>query len=102
MDIDDSQEVERLSLDIRTQDFEFLSRLAAYRNVLAALQGRRLKRKVTRKSLAESFIAVQCDAMRNQLAEMLQACGELPSGEDPEAVEKYARKVLAWDKRTSK
>lgn len=101
VDMDDGQEVERLSLDIRAEDFEFLTRLAAYRNALAALQDKRLKRKWTRKSLAESMLAAQCDAMRHQIAEMIAACGEIPAADDREAMEKYARKVIAWDKRNS-
>lgn len=100
-DIDDSQEVVRLSLDIGTEDFEFLARLAAYRSALAALQGKKLKRKPTRKSLAESLLAAQCDSMRQQLSEMFAACGEMPPADDAEAMERYVRKVIAWDKRHS-
>lgn len=99
-DMDEGQEVVRLSLDIRAEDFDFLARVAAYRNTLASLQGKRLKRKWTRKAMAESFIAAQCDAMRQQLADMVAACGPLPDPEDAEAVEKYVRKVIAWDKRS--
>jgi hypothetical protein len=100
-DMDERQEVERITLDIRAEDFDFLARVAAYRNALATLQGKRLKRKWTRKAMAEAFIAAQCDAMHQQLADMIAACGPLPEPEDTDAVEKYARKVLSWDKKNS-
>lgn len=100
-DIDETQEVERLSLDVVVRDFAFLTRMAAYRNALAAAQGKRLKKKWSRKSLAESFISMQCDSMREQMREMFEACGEMPDADDTEAMERYVRKVLAWDKRSS-
>jgi hypothetical protein len=94
--------VERLSLDVGVKDFDFLERLAAYRNALAAAQDIKLKRRWSRKSQAESFIAIQCDVMRMQLSEMIAECGDLPPADDREAVEKYARKVVAWSKRQEK
>lgn len=101
-DIDkEEEEVERLSLDVSKKVVEFITRIAAYRNTLAGLQGKRLKRKWTRKSLAESLLEIQVSVLTEQFAQMVDACGELPAADDTEAMEKYVRKVMAWDKRNS-
>jgi hypothetical protein len=94
--------VERLSLDISVRDFDFIERLAAYRNALAVAQGIKLKRKWSRKSQGESLVAIQCDAMRQQLADMIAECGDIPPADDREGMEKYARKVVAWSKKQEK
>lgn len=97
----DEHEAKRLSLDISAKDFEFLERLAEYRNVLARVRAKRLKRQWSRKSLAESFVAIQCAAARDELREMIEAVGDIPPADDIETLEKYVRKVLAWDKRNN-
>jgi hypothetical protein len=109
LDFGEEKVIERLSLDVASTDSELLERFAAYRNALAAVQDKTLRRKWTRKSLAESMLAGQCDALRQQLADMFAAVGDLPRApngpEDKgaaEAMEKYARRVLAWDKKLPK
>ncbi len=101
-DIDrEEEEVERLSLDVSKTVVEFITRIAAYRNTLAAIQGKKLKRKWTRKALAESLLEIQVAVLREQFAQMVDACGELPPADDAEAMERYVRKVMAWDKRSN-
>jgi hypothetical protein len=95
----EEQEVERLTVDVPTGVLDFLDRLASYRNTLAELQGKKLKRRWSRKSMAESFLSAQCDAMRQQLHDMIKACGVIPEADDREAMERYVKKVIAWDKR---
>lgn len=92
----------RISLDVRASDYVLLDQIAAYRNALARAQNKKLRKQWTRKSMAESMLAIQCDALRVQLAEMKEALGSLPDGKDDTAMEKYARRVLAWDKKQSK
>lgn len=45
---------------------------------------------------------MRCDALRAQLADMLVAMGELPEAKDREAMERYAKRVVAHDKKISK
>lgn len=97
-----NSEVQRASLDVRASDYAFLERYAAYRNALAEAQGKKLKPQWTKKALAESFIAAQCDGAKHQLAEMFAACGELPDASDKKAMAAYAARVLAWDKKHNK
>lgn len=101
-DISDGVTGERLSLDVRQEDAELLMQFASYKNALAAVQGKKLRKKWTRKSLAESFLAAQCDALRIQLAEMLKDLGDLPDSKDEVAMAKYAKRVLAWTEKHSK
>ena len=106
-DIEDDRESERLSLDVRASDYDFLTSFAAYRNALARVMGKRIRKQWSRKQMAESFISMQVDAMRAQLAEMLKACGELPTfdSKDPKsraAMDSYVKKVIAWDAKRSK
>ncbi len=96
------EEVKRASLDMRADDYGFLERYAAYRNALAVAQGKKLRQQWSRKSMAESFIAIQCDAARYQLREMLAAVGDLPEASDEKAMAKYAEAVIAWDKKHNK
>lgn len=109
--------VVRLTVEISPKDSDFLQALADYRNALAKLQTQgssraRLRRKRTRKVEAEEAIAIQCASLREQLAGMFEACGPLPTPPDPDAsdaeearykkaMENYASRVLAWDRRNS-
>ncbi len=95
-------EVKRVSLDVRADDDGFLERYAAYRNALAVAQGKKLRQQWSRKSMAESFIAAQCDGARHQLREMFAAVGDFPQASDEKAMAKYAEAVIAWDKKTNK
>lgn len=98
-DIDDEEAGRRLSVDIRPADYDLLAQFAAYRNALAAVQGKRLRKLWSRKSMAESMLAIQCDALRHQLREMLTAVGPLPAADDPDEMRRYAKRVSAWDKK---
>lgn len=95
-------EVRRASLDMRADDYKFLERYAAYRNALALAQAKKLRQQWSTKALAESFIAVQCDAARHQLKEMFAAVGDFPDASDEKAMAKYAEAVVAWDKKHNK
>ena len=95
-------EVKRASLDVRAEDYGFLERYAAYRNALAVAQEKKLRQQWSKKSMAESFIAAQCDAARHQLREMFAAVGEFPDAADEDAMAKYAKAVVAWDKKHNK
>lgn len=95
-------EVKRASLDVRADDYRFLERYAAYRNALAVAQDKKLRQQWSKKSMAESFIAAQCDAARHQLKDMFAAVGEFPDAADEKAMAKYAEAVVAWDKKHNK
>lgn len=101
-DIDATELSERLSLDITLSEIDFLERFSAYRNALAELQGKKLKRKWSRKSMAESFVSAQVDSMRHQMGAMIDACGPLPDAKDAKALKKYVEAVLAWTAKQSK
>jgi hypothetical protein len=96
------QAVDRLSLDIPLEDALFLERYAEYRNAVAVERKLRLRKKASRKSVAEEFLITQVRVMREEFAEIFKELGEFPSADDPEAMARYARKVVAWDKRSQK
>ncbi len=87
------------SLAVRVVDIEFLERYAAYRNELAAAQKKQIKQRWSKKSLAESFLAAQCDGARQQLRDMFAAVGEFPDAADEKAMAAYVARVIAWDKK---
>lgn len=93
----------RVTLEVSEGDASFLEAYARYRNALAKVQSKRVRRQWSRKMLAESFVAAQCDQARHQLQEMFAAIGPFPDPDDknttPEDFERYAKKVLAWDKK---
>jgi hypothetical protein len=100
-------EVKRASFDVRSEDNDFLERYAAYRNALATAQGKKLRQQWSKKSMGESFIAVQCDAARHQLGDMFKAVGPFPeltgdAAKDAAAMAKYAKAVIAWDEKHNK
>lgn len=95
-------ETDRFTLDVPATDASFLERFAAYRNALARAQGKRLRRQWSRKGMAESLLAAQVDGMRQQMAEMLKDLGDLPAADDKDALEAYAKRVIAWDKKHSR
>ena len=97
LDID----LKRISLDLSEADFEWLERLASFRNSLALAEKRRIT-PWSRKSLCESFVAVQANAQREMLREMIAALGDLPAADDSEALSAYVAKVLAWSKKHNK
>lgn len=89
-------DVVRFTIDIAPDDFKLAKQVAAYRNALAAVQGKRLKRLWTRKSIGETVYALGAIEMRKQLAEMIKQCGPLPDEGDDLAMRRYAEKVIAW------
>lgn len=97
-----SEKVERLQLDVSVDDSEFLYRLSRYRNALAKVQGIRLRKQNSRKSIGEDFIAMQCQRERTALQAMFDACGPLPDGKDEKAMKAYAKTVVDWDAKRSK
>ncbi len=102
VDIGGGEAVERMTLDVRVADAEFLGQLAEYRNAIAAAKGVKLKRKWTRKSVAESFLAAQCDVMREQMKKLLATLGPLPSADEEDAMSRYAKRVVALDSKNNK
>jgi poly(A) polymerase Pap1 len=101
IDIGPDEEAERVALDFDMSTADFFSRFAAYRNAIAAAQGKTLKRKWTRKSLMESTINTERARLEAQLEEMVRAVGPIPNAKDAEAMERYARRVLAWDRKNA-
>jgi hypothetical protein len=109
-DTDDTEMTERLSLDVPVRVVDFIERYSAYRNALAKVQAkaqgapktRKLGRQWSRKSMAESFIATQYNAMQQQLSDLISACGEIPDADDERALEAYAAKVVAWTAKQKK
>lgn len=102
-DIEESdKEIERLSLDVPLRDARLIEQFAAYRNKLASVQGKRLKKTWSRKSMAEQALAIQCDEIRTQLKAMTDELGPLPEPKDDAALEKYARRVVAWNAKHDK
>jgi folate-dependent tRNA-U54 methylase TrmFO/GidA len=102
VDIGRGQVVEKIQVFIPLDELEFLRQFALYRNTLARLTKQTLKQAWSRKSMAEHFISLGVQSHMAQLAAMFDACGPLPTSEDREAMEAYVRRVLAWDKKSSK
>jgi hypothetical protein len=95
------------SLAAREKDLDFLERYASYRNFLAVEQGKKLRQQWSKKSMAESFLAAQCDVARSQLKDMFEAVGEFPAitgnkTADEKAMTAYVERVIAWDKKANK
>ncbi len=91
--------LKRISLDLNEIDFDFLERMADYRNALAVAAGNRIT-PWSRKSLCEAYIAQQAATQRAALAEMFAALGPFP--EDKEAMTAYVKRALALDKKSNK
>lgn len=102
-DSDDDLDTRRLSLDIRAKDYAWFEQVAAFRNALAAAQNKKLRRQKSRKSEAERALAAHADFQREQFRELIEACGPIPNidPKHPDEMEKYARRVLAWEKKTN-
>lgn len=101
-EIGEDEQVERVTLDIRAVDFDFLGRFAAFRNAMASASKVKLKRKWSRKSMIEAQIAVRVEVIRAQMAEMFAELGPLPEAKDELAMERYAKRVVAHDKKLDK
>jgi hypothetical protein len=101
-EISAEEETERITVEVSVADADFISRYAALRNALAEAEDRRLRKKWTRKMMAESMLAAQCDAARQQMQDMFKALGDLPDAEDKAACLTYAKKALAWAKKNIK
>lgn len=98
---DEETGFERLSLDMPQADADLLARFAAYRNALAAAQGKKLRKRWTRKSIAEHLLHIQLEGLLQQLSDMIEAVGPLPSADtkDIAKMEEYARAVLKWERK---
>lgn len=93
------QPTKRLTLDLPEPDVDFMADYAAYRNALARAQNIPLEEWWTRKSIIEAYISAQCDASRQQLADMVSELGPIPSAKDKKAMERYVRRVLERRKK---
>lgn len=104
---------ERITLDIPASDFLFLKQLALYRNALAQQTlvkkpGQSVKA-WSRKSLAELFLRARIAEEQGKFAEMFRAVGGFPAvsshkvtKEEKAAMVTFVKRVLAWDKKTTK
>ena len=101
-DIAEVEQTERISVDLPASEHALLERFAAYRNALAAVQGKKLGKRWTRKAMAEHVISLQCQSIQHQLAEMTKALGPLPEADNKPALEKYARRVVEWTGKNGK
>lgn len=86
-------------MDVSPDDLEILEKIAAFKNKSAEARDQVLRKKWTRKSLAESFLAIQCRNQRQQIASMVEALGPLPDADDEKAMAKYAKRVVEWEKK---
>ena len=93
-DILGDDEIIRFVVEISLLDGVLLERYAAFKNAIAAVEGRRLKRKQTRKCVAEWYLQQACIALREQLAGMTRQLGDLPDANDAAAVTEYAHTHL--------
>ncbi len=94
------------TIDLPTDDAEFLERYAVYRNKLGELEladkpDKKAKpgQRWTRKSLSEFFLKAQISLLRDQVAAMENSLGPIPDGD--EAAEKYASRAFEWKKKKS-
>jgi hypothetical protein len=93
------EETERLSIDLPASELEWLQRYANYRTALNEAQGKKRK-KWTRKSAAEAYVAAQIRQMKASMAKVFEELGELPS--DEKAMLAYAKRVVAATEPTPK
>src|SRR5688500_10457014 len=105
--------LERVTLELPEEDYDLLDLYALYRNARAKALGDKI-RAWSRKSMAESILSDHLESLRRDLAEMFEAVGPLPREADfahippgterrdqlRAAMEKYAKRVLAWDKKS--
>ena len=101
-------EVKRFLLDVPKADLDLIEQYAEFANAAAEADGKKLKRRWSRKSMAEQFLADQTNVLRQQLAEMWAEVGPFPVF-DPEdtaanrtAMEKYAKRAVDWAKGKTK
>lgn len=92
--------IKRIGVDVRESTFETLEQLAEYRNALAKVTNKTLRRKQTVKSTAESELEAAIDSLMDDLAPMFEVVGPWPeiSGDeaaDAEAFQAYAARVVA-------
>jgi hypothetical protein len=94
------------TIDLPTDDAEFLERYAVHRNKvgeleLAAKNDKKAKpgQRWSRKTLSEYLLRGQIDLLREQVASMEKALGPIP--EDEEAAAKYAQRAFEWKKKKS-
>lgn len=94
---------DRVTIDPSFDNSEFMRRDAAFKTAIAILTGREdelpEEGKWTRKTLAEAYVAAQCDARREQLQRMFDACGPLPDPDDKGELARYVARVFAWDEQ---
>lgn len=95
--------VKRITLDVPVADYDFLKRLAAYRNKLAKEQDIRLDRQWSRKSVAEAFLVDRCNTERSErLGAIFESLGPIPDAKDRAELEKYVRRVIHMSKGAGK
>lgn len=100
-EIEDGEEIERVTLELPVSDVDFIARVAEYRNTLAKVQKKKI-RKWSRKSLAESLLAAQVMQLRKQFADMISSCGPIPDPDDEIAMVRYAKRVIEWTAKLEK
>ena len=101
------EEVTRLLIDVPTSELRLIEQISTFRNVLAAVQKKKLRRQWSRKSLAEQFISDQLLVEARQYEEMFREVGPFPeisgtADEKRATMEKYAKRVVAWLEKRAK
>jgi hypothetical protein len=101
------EEVTRLLLDVPTSELRLIEQIATFRNALAAVQKKKLKRQWSRKSLAEHFISDQLLVAAQQYQQMFEEVGPFPeisgtADEKRAVMEEYAKLVIAWTEKLAK
>lgn len=95
--------VKTVSIDVPVEDLEWLERYAEYRNAIAAVEAAETKTKAhrqnSRKSITEMLLRTEIARRRVKMSVVIGALGPLPEATDREAMEKYARRWLARQKK---
>lgn len=101
-DVDTERTTERITLDVYSDDDDFVQKYAKYRNALNEVQQKKFKKRWSRKNMHESLLEAQVVALRKQMAQMFADVGPFPDAEDADAMLAYAKRVVAWSKKNNK
>lgn len=101
-DTGEGQVVKRASLDLPPEVFDFADRVAAYRNALARVQKVSIRTQWSRKTVMEQQMMLRYRQMLSEMEALFSALGDLPDADDAEAMDRYAARAIALDKKRSK
>lgn len=104
LDDEDLREAETrsLTLQVALEDSRLLENYAALRNAIARARGVSLRQQMSRKSVAERMLSVQCEQLRVTLEKIIKTLGQLPDAHEQDAVAEYAAEVVALERAEAK